>query len=72
MGKKFPSLSAREVIRVLKKRGFAEIAQKGSHRKFRHANGAQVIVPDHGAKTIPIGTLKNIMEGNRLGVDDFS
>jgi len=30
-----------------------------------------VIVADHGSKVIPIGTLKSIIEGSKLGVDDF-
>jgi predicted RNA binding protein YcfA (HicA-like mRNA interferase family) len=30
-----------------------------------------VIVPDHGSKKIPIGTLKSIIEGSGLSVDNF-
>lgn len=47
------------------------VSQKGSHQKWRHANGRQVIVAMHGSKPIPIGTLKCIIEGSGLGVDDF-
>lgn len=47
------------------------IGQKGSHQKWRHANGRQVIVPTHGNKPIPIGTLKSIIEGSGLAVDEF-
>jgi hypothetical protein len=36
------------------------------------SNGRQVIVALHGNKPIPIGTLKSIIEGSGLGVDDFS
>jgi len=28
-------------------------------------------VPDHGSKQIPTGTLKSIIEGAKLRVDDF-
>ena len=31
----------------------------------------QVIVPIHGTKPIPLGTLKSIIEGSGLGVEDF-
>lgn len=67
----FPVCNAREVIQVLKKHGFAIISQKGSHQKWRHANGRQVIVAMHGGKPIPIGTLKSIIEGSGLSVEEF-
>ena len=47
------------------------VSQKGSYQKWRHANGRQVIVAMHGNKPIPIGTLKSIIEGSGLSVDDF-
>lgn len=34
-------------------------------------NGRQVIVPQHGRKPLPIDTLKSIIEGSGLAVDDF-
>jgi predicted RNA binding protein YcfA (HicA-like mRNA interferase family) len=37
----------------------------------RHQNGRQVIVAMHGNKPIPVGTLKSIIEGGGLSVDDF-
>jgi len=68
---RLPVCKAKEVVRVLRKHGFAMISQKGSHQKWRHANGRQVIVALHGNKPIPIGTLKSIIEGSGLMVDDF-
>jgi predicted RNA binding protein YcfA (HicA-like mRNA interferase family) len=47
------------------------VSQRGSHQKWRHANGRQVIVAMHGSKPIPIGTLKSIIEGSGLALDDF-
>jgi len=55
----------------LRKHGFALVSQKGSHQKWRHPNGRQVIVPMHGNKPIPIGTLKSIIEGAALIAEDF-
>jgi predicted RNA binding protein YcfA (HicA-like mRNA interferase family) len=68
---RFPVCNANDVVRVLRRNGFAQISQKGSHQKWRHANGRQVIVAMHGNKPIPIGTLKSIIEGSGLSVDDF-
>jgi predicted RNA binding protein YcfA (HicA-like mRNA interferase family) len=71
MGQRFPVCTAREVIKVLRRHGFICVGQKGSHQKWRHPNGRQVIVAMHGAKSIPIGTLKSIIEGSGIPVEDF-
>ena len=71
MGQRYPICNANDVIRVLGRHGFEKVAQKGSHQKWRHIDGRQVIVADHGNKSIPIGTLKSIIEGAKLSVEDF-
>ena len=55
-------LTAEQVEKSLKRYGFELISQKGSHRKWRNAEKRlQVIVPFHKCKTLPTGTLRNIM-----------
>ena len=71
MSHRFPVCNANDVVRVLRKHGFGCVSQRGSHQKWRHANGRQVIVAMHGSKPIPIGTLKSIIEGSGLASDDF-
>ncbi len=71
MGERLPICNTKQVIRVLRRHGFEKVAQKGSHQKWRHPDGRQVIVADHGSKLIPIGTLRSIIEGSKLSVDDF-
>jgi predicted RNA binding protein YcfA (HicA-like mRNA interferase family) len=56
---------------VIRQHGFALTVQKGSHQKWRHSDGRMVIVANHGSKSIPIGTLKSIIDGARLTTDDF-
>ena len=71
MGQRFPICSANDVIRVLRRNDFVKVGQRGSHQKWRHADGRQVIVADHGSRPIPIGTLKSIIEGAKLSVEEF-
>jgi predicted RNA binding protein YcfA (HicA-like mRNA interferase family) len=71
MGEKFPVCTAGDVTRVVRKHGFMLTGQKGSHQKWRHPDGRMVIVPMHGSKNIPIGTLKSIIEGAKLTSADF-
>jgi len=52
-------MTSREVVKILKKNDFEEVSQNGSHLKL--SNGELItIVPIHGAKDLPIGTIKNI------------
>ncbi len=67
----YPVCNAKQVVRVLRQHGFVLLSQKGSHQKWRHGSGRQVIVPIHANKPIPIGTLKSIVEGAGLDADDF-
>lgn len=71
MGEKFPVCTASDVVRVIRRHGFVLTGQKGSHQKWRHADGRMVIIAQHGSKSIPIGTLKSIIDGSRLTTDDF-
>jgi predicted RNA binding protein YcfA (HicA-like mRNA interferase family) len=71
VSRRFPVCNAKEVVKILRKHGFALIGQKGSHQKWREPSGRQVIVAMHGSKPIPTGTLKSIIEGSGLDVDDF-
>ena len=71
MSRRFPVCSGKDVVRVLKRNGFHLVGQSGSHQKWRHPEGKQVIVAMHGAKPIPIGTLKSIVEGSGIDADEF-
>ena len=64
---KLPLLSAQELIRILKKMGFQEIRQRGSHKYFKHPDGRVTVVPDHSGREIGRGLLKKIL--NEIGVD---
>ena len=61
MSSRTPRLTAKQVIKQLKKAGFTEISQTGSHLKlFNRETRRTAIVPIHNSKIIPIGTLKAI------------
>ena len=58
---KFPVYSSDEIIKILKKNGFIQHHQKGSHKVFLHPQlGGRVVVPYH-KKDLPIGTAKSIL-----------
>jgi len=52
--------------------GFVLVSQRGSHRKWRHPERKlQVIVPAHGGRDLPLGTLRHILKGARIPEDEW-
>ena len=71
--KNLPSLKAKEVVKVLKRLGFEEDRQKGSHliliNNFSHK---RTVVPMHHGKDIKKSLLKRIIvEDAGITIDDF-
>jgi predicted RNA binding protein YcfA (HicA-like mRNA interferase family) len=65
---RLPRVSVRELIRALEEQGFVLSRSKGSHRIYRHPKTAKrVTVPYHGGRTVPPGTLANILR--EAGID---
>tara|TARA_Y100000310_G_scaffold300547_1_gene336303 strand:+ start:1178 stop:1399 length:222 start_codon:yes stop_codon:yes gene_type:complete len=68
---KLPLLSAKELIRILNKMGFAEIRQRGSHKCFRHPDGRTTVVPVHSGRKIGRGLLRRIMNEIEVSREEF-
>ena len=50
MSTKFPVKKAKELIKILEKKGFTFSRQSGSHAIYSNLNGIRVTVPIHGKK----------------------
>jgi predicted RNA binding protein YcfA (HicA-like mRNA interferase family) len=67
-----PRLAAVQVTAVLKRHGFALVGQSGSHQKWRNpATSKQVIVAQHKGKVLPLGTMRSIIAGSGLSLDEW-
>jgi predicted RNA binding protein YcfA (HicA-like mRNA interferase family) len=66
-----PILKPREAVRVLERLGFVQVRQRGSHRQFRHPDGRQTTVPDHGSRDISPIILRQIIKDIGLTPDEF-
>ncbi len=72
MSKGLSSITAKKALRKLKKAGFFEHHQRGSHLVLKHSDGRMVVLPVH-SKDIPKGTLYNIIVNQaRLTVDEWN
>ncbi len=58
---------------ALKRAGFVEVHRKGSHVTLAHAGDATriAVVAVHKGKQIPPGTLRAVLRGARLSVEDL-
>ena len=63
MASNLPSLSPVKVVKALKKAGFVEVRQKGSHLiLFNDTTGRRVTIPMHIGKDIKKPLLRKIIE----------
>ena len=66
-----PVLKPREAIRILERLGFVQIRQRGSHRQFRHPDGRQTTVPNHGSRDLSPILLRQIIKDIGMTADEF-
>lgn len=65
-------LQANEVIKALKKIGFIERRQTGSHLILRNSKTGKIIpVPIHKGRDLKTGTLRSIIRQSGLSVEEF-
>lgn len=71
--KRLPSMNAKEVIRILKKFGFEESRQSGSHLVlFNPATSQRTVVPVHRGKDIKKPLLRRIIEDDvGVSIEEF-
>lgn len=53
-------MGSKEVIRLIEADGWYQVAQKGSHRQFKHPTKPGKATVPHPENDIPVGTLKSI------------
>jgi predicted RNA binding protein YcfA (HicA-like mRNA interferase family) len=62
-------MKVRDVIRLLANDGWVQVAQKGSHRQFKHpTKPGKVTVPGKMSDDVPTGTYKSILRQAALEV----
>ena len=69
--KKLNPISSEKLIKILKKQGFEEIRQKGSHKFFRDSEGRTTVIPFHKGEKIGRGLLAKILKDIGMTRDEF-
>ena len=65
------NITAREIAAALIRDGFVLYNQRGSHQRYRHADGRRVTVTWHRpGDTFPLGTLRSMIEVQAQWTED--
>ena len=71
MSDRLPRVTAREMLVILERRGFALTRSSGSHHIFKNATGKRATVPVHAGKTLHPKVLQSILRTMDLSVEDL-
>lgn len=68
-----PQITGERLVRALERAGFIKLRQSGSHVLLRHATNLvlRTTVPVHGSKPVKPGTLRAILKGAGLSIDQL-
>jgi predicted RNA binding protein YcfA (HicA-like mRNA interferase family) len=68
-----PQVNGARLVRALERAGFVQLRQVGSHVAMRHRDdlSRRTTVPVHPGKDIPPGTLRSILRGAKLDVEEL-
>ena len=69
---RLPRVTGREVLQALRRGGFVLSHVRGSHHYLRKSSASSlVVVPVHGNRILPAGTLRSILHQAGLTADDL-
>ena len=68
-----PQASGARLVNALEKIGFVALRQKGSHVLMRHREdfSRRATIPMHGSKPVKQGTLRAILRGAQIDVEEL-
>ena len=67
----FPTVKAKDFIKVITKLGFYLDRQKGSHAIYKNDRGSRVVVPIHSGKDLKQGTLLGMIKDIGIDKEEF-
>lgn len=67
----FPSVKAKEFIKVIERLGFYLDRQKGSHAIYKDIHGQRVVIPIHSGKHLKYGTLMGMIQDIGINKETF-
>jgi predicted RNA binding protein YcfA (HicA-like mRNA interferase family) len=68
---RLPRITAKQLIKALKKAGFEPVRRKGSHVILKDSRGHSTVVPAHSGEILGPGITKKILRDCELAVEDL-
>jgi predicted RNA binding protein YcfA (HicA-like mRNA interferase family) len=68
---KLSPVGSRELVKILKKKGFRELRRKGSHLRLAHPDGRKTTVPMHSGESVGVGLLNKILKDANISREEF-
>jgi mRNA interferase HicA len=74
LSRKLAGLNGRQIVKALQRGGYEVIRLSGSHHVMRNPKvpTSKVIVPVHGSKDLPPGTVASILRQAGLTIEEFA
>ena len=72
MSPRLPAVTARQILAILRRHGFVQTRQSGSHIILKHPDGRRTTVPMHAGRDLGRGLLRRIMQDANLTVEDLT
>ena len=66
-----PVLKPADIVAILRKLGFIEVRQRGSHKQFRDSSGRSTTVPFHSGRDVAPTLLRQIAKDVGLTLSEF-
>jgi len=64
-------IRGRDLVSILKRLGFNDVGQRGSHLRLTHLDGRKTTVPLHSGETLGRGLLRKILRDVNLTPEEF-
>lgn len=72
MGKHFPTVTAKQVAKVLRKKGFYFVRQRGSHQIWTNGTDKWTTLPVHPGEDVGRGLLQSILKDLKVTNEEFT
>ena len=69
---KLSPIGGKNLVSILKKQGFVQVRQKGSHVRLEHPDGRKTSIPVHPGESVGKGLLRKILRDVVITPEQFN
>jgi len=69
-GRKLRDVKATDAIRAFERLGYRVVSSKGSHRRLRHPDKGQIVIPVHRG-AVKVGIIMDALKKAEISIEEF-